>query len=196
MEGRRHYVDPSITIDEGESIPLPPTTTASLPLKAALFSPRELALESRCNSTGGTENDLWKRRSSTIKLQPRGIRVSLKFVSSRATGDVVLATKPLPFVPRRLSGRSRLYRRVEGEARDHHAAPLTIVLKMTVEAHDDLRTSFVLSPHLLDNGIGRDASNAVSVPADKHMAERNHAVVRFHNGGGYFISSHDQANYG
>ncbi|RHY58291.1 hypothetical protein DYB30_011807, partial [Aphanomyces astaci] len=86
--------------------------------------------------------------------------------------------------------------RVEGEARDHHAAPLTIVLKMTVEAHDDLRTSFVLSPHLLDNGIGRDASNAVSVPADKHMAERNHAVVRFHNGGGYFISSHDQANYG
>ncbi|ETV64194.1 hypothetical protein, variant 2 [Aphanomyces astaci] len=179
MEGRRHYVDPSITIDEGESIPLPPTTTTSLPLKAALFSPRELALESRCNSTGGTENDLWKRRSSTIKLQPR-----------------VLATKPLPFVPRRLSGRSRLYRRVEGEARDHHAAPLTIVLKMTVEAHDDLRTSFVLSPHLLDNGIGRDASNAVSVPADKHMAERNHAVVRFHNGGGYFISSHDQANYG
>ncbi|RHY49426.1 hypothetical protein DYB38_009723 [Aphanomyces astaci] len=107
MEGRRHYVDPSITIDEGESIP-----------------------------------------------------------------------------------------RVEGEARDHHAVPLTIVLKMTVEAHDDLRTSFVLSPHLLDNGIGRDASNAVSVPADKHMAERNHAVVRFHNGGGYFISSHDQANYG
>ncbi|RHY19044.1 hypothetical protein DYB32_010296 [Aphanomyces invadans] len=67
---------------------------------------------------------------------------------------------------------------------------LPIVLKMTVQTEQDLRTSFVLSPHLLDNGIGRAASNAVSIPADKHMAEVNHAVVRFDpQVGGYFILS-------
>ncbi|ETV96745.1 hypothetical protein, variant 1 [Aphanomyces invadans] len=177
MEDRRaHAAHTVITVGTENPVPLVHTTATAEPL-ITLFSPRELVLDSRCNAGDvfGTEIEQRTRRSPTIILQPR-----------------VLASRPLPFVPRRLSGRSRLSRNdvVGGQANVPMTGFLPIVLKMTVQTEQDLRTSFVLSPHLLDNGIGRAASNAVSIPADKHMAEVNHAVVRFDpQVGGYFILS-------
>ena len=66
-----------------------------------------------------------------------------------------------------------------------------IVLKMTIYSDEDILTSFVVDKE--GGGIGRSSSNVVSVPADKYLAEINHAIVH-HENGKFYIWNGEQSN--
>ncbi|KDO33005.1 hypothetical protein SPRG_02696 [Saprolegnia parasitica CBS 223.65] len=135
--------------------------------------------------------EMKKRRSSTIKLQPRA---------------PVSGAKRPQFIPRRHSGVSRVSRPSESELDlsdlpgvGKPSSSHNIVLKMTIHTDEDVRTSFVVTQDPRGCGIGRKPANVVSIPADKYMADLNHAVVThavhpLHGPGFYITNGNDGTN--
>ncbi|KAF0716155.1 Aste57867_2997 [Aphanomyces stellatus] len=171
------------------------------PAPASLFSSGDIAfdpsnhqntsdIEASSSLALNMDNEMKKRRSSTIKLQPRAPLASSK--------------RP-QFIPRRHSGLSRISRKsdiivqettpVNKSLNMHH-----IVLKMTIHTEHDIRTSFVINQDSSGCGIGRKPSNVVSIPADKYMADINHAIITYDvhpvHGAGYYIVSGDASSNG
>ncbi|CAK4837422.1 unnamed protein product, partial [Aphanomyces euteiches] len=189
MEMRPSEEQTTMTIDE-ESLDMEIDQGAEDP-PPTLRSSSDLALSGSIHDTlsdGDTgsslalamDGDFKKRRSSTIKLQPRAPQSHLK---------------PPQFVPRRHSGLSRISRKTDiaKNAAEELAKKMhPIVLKMTIHTDQDIRTSFVISNDQIHCGIGRNPSNAISIPADKYLADIDHAIISYvvHpiHGPGYYIT--------
>ncbi|OQR88063.1 hypothetical protein ACHHYP_07628 [Achlya hypogyna] len=129
--------------------------------------------------------DMKKRRSSTIKLQPR----------APSSGP-----KRPQFIPRRHSGLSRISRPSDSDSDGKDSFNLAktcmnhnLVLKMTIHTDEDVRTSFVVTQDPAGCGIGRKPTNVVGIPADKYILEINHAIVKYSmhpvHGAGYYITN-------
>ncbi|KAH9112035.1 hypothetical protein AeMF1_013582 [Aphanomyces euteiches] len=189
MEMRPSEEQTTMTIDE-ESLDMEIDQGAEDP-PPTLRSSSDLALSGSIHDnlsdgvTGSSlalamDGDFKKRRSSTIKLQPRAPQSHLK---------------PPQFVPRRHSGLSRISRKTDiaKNAAEELAKKMhPIVLKMTIHTDQDIRTSFVISNDQIHCGIGRNPSNAISIPADKYLADIDHAIISYvvHpiHGPGYYIT--------
>ncbi|CEG42817.1 hypothetical protein L916_02788 [Plasmopara halstedii] len=66
-----------------------------------------------------------------------------------------------------------------------------VVLKMTAFSEDDIVTSFRFD--LNGGGIGKSTENVASIPADKLLADKDHARVLY-NGGRFYLSNGDSTS--
>ncbi|OQS02191.1 hypothetical protein THRCLA_05411, partial [Thraustotheca clavata] len=119
-----------------------------------------------------TKDPTNKRRSSTLKLQPR---VQISSMSKAF------------FLPQRHSGISRVLS--DKQIKDDAQCLEKIVLKMTMQTEEDLVTSFVIPQGSNEAGIGKRPINTVCIPADKYMCDVNHAIVEHYDNGGFYITN-------